>query len=79
MNPVLRIQTKKTCKHLGNLFGIFFEDINNAADGGIYGELVQNRSFEFDPVDNPEFNAMTAWDVVQRKGSACTCPGMRGV
>jgi alpha-L-arabinofuranosidase len=72
MDPVLRIQTKKTCKHLGHLFGIFFEDINNAADGGLYGELVQNRSFEFDPVDNPEFNAMTAWDVVQRKGSACS-------
>ncbi len=30
-----------------NLFGIFFEDINYAADGGLYGELVQNRSFEF--------------------------------
>ncbi|NOV03637.1 LamG-like jellyroll fold domain-containing protein [Paenibacillus planticolens] len=30
------------------LYGIFFEDINYAADGGLYGELVQNRSFEFD-------------------------------
>lgn len=29
------------------LFGLFYEDINNAADGGIYAELVQNRSFEF--------------------------------
>ncbi len=28
------------------LYGIFFEDINNSADGGIYAELVQNRSFE---------------------------------
>ncbi len=28
------------------LFGLFYEDINNAADGGIYAELVQNRSFE---------------------------------
>ncbi len=28
------------------LFGLFFEDINNAADGGIYAEMVQNRSFE---------------------------------
>ena len=28
------------------LYGLFYEDINNAADGGIYGELVQNRSFE---------------------------------
>lgn len=28
------------------LYGLFFEDINNAADGGIYAELIQNRSFE---------------------------------
>jgi len=30
------------------MWGIFFEDINFAADGGIYPELVKNRSFEFD-------------------------------
>ncbi|GMK38564.1 hypothetical protein PCCS19_16180 [Paenibacillus sp. CCS19] len=28
------------------LYGLFYEDINNAADGGIYAELIQNRSFE---------------------------------
>ncbi len=28
------------------LYGLFYEDINNAADGGIYAELVSNRSFE---------------------------------
>lgn len=28
------------------LFGIFFEDINHAVDGGIYAELIKNRSFE---------------------------------
>lgn len=28
------------------LFGLFYEDINNAADGGIYAEMVSNRSFE---------------------------------
>ena len=27
-------------------YGIFFEDINHAADGGLYAELIQNRSFE---------------------------------
>jgi len=33
------------------LWGIFFEDINFGADGGLYGELVKNRSFEFpDPM-----------------------------
>lgn len=30
------------------MYGIFFEDINFAADGGIYAELIKNRSFEFD-------------------------------
>jgi len=30
------------------LYGIFFEDINYAGDGGLYAEMVQNRSFEFD-------------------------------
>ncbi len=29
------------------MWGIFFEDINFAADGGIYAEMVKNRSFEF--------------------------------
>ena len=30
-----------------SMWGLFFEDINFAADGGIYAELVKNRSFEF--------------------------------
>lgn len=29
------------------MYGIFFEDINFAADGGIYAEMIKNRSFEF--------------------------------
>lgn len=35
------------------LYGIFYEDINHAADGGLYAELVRNRSFE-DNADEPE-------------------------
>lgn len=49
------------------LIGIFFEDINYAADGGLYAELVQNRDFEYHPRDirhrNPDWNAMYAWRV----------------
>ena len=30
------------------MYGLFFEDINYAADGGLYAEMVKNRSFEFD-------------------------------
>ena len=33
------------------LIGIFFEDINNSADGGLYAELIQNGAFEFSPVE----------------------------
>ena len=29
------------------MYGIFFEDINYGADGGLYAEMVKNRSFEF--------------------------------
>jgi len=33
------------------MYGVFFEDINLAADGGIYAEKIKNRSLEFpDPV-----------------------------
>jgi alpha-L-arabinofuranosidase len=52
-----------------DLFGIFFEDINYAADGGLYAELIQNRSFEYSAVDNPDWNFFTAWDVVQKRGN----------
>ena len=30
------------------MFGLFFEDINFAADGGLYAEMIKNRSFEFE-------------------------------
>src|SRR5271157_2641349 len=35
-----------------NLFGIFFEEISMAGDGGIYAELIRNRSFEDGPTPN---------------------------
>ncbi len=44
-----------------HLFGIFFEDINYAADGGLYAELIQNRSFEYSPSDKRDWDPMTAW------------------
>lgn len=49
-----------------DLLGIFFEDLNYAADGGLYAELVQNRSFEYSPADRREWNALTAWELVRR-------------
>ena len=45
------------------MYGVFFEDINRAADGGLYAELVQNRSFEYSTADNASYTPLTAWTV----------------
>lgn len=45
---VIDVNVKKVgAKIQPTMYGMFFEDINFAADGGLYGELVKNRSFEF--------------------------------
>ena len=45
----LNIQVDKPQGEISpHMWGVFFEDINLGADGGIYAELVKNRSFEFD-------------------------------
>ena len=54
------------------MFGIFFEDINYAADGGLYAELVRNRSFEFNSSDRSGFNGLTGWETLNRSGSGTT-------
>lgn len=44
------VQTKKIGADIQpTMYGVFFEDINFGADGGLYAELVKNRSFEFAP------------------------------
>jgi alpha-L-arabinofuranosidase len=45
------------------MYGVFFEDINRAADGGLYAELVQNRSFEYSTDDNKSYTPLTGWTV----------------
>ena len=51
------INAKKTGAPIqSTMYGIFFEDINYAADGGLYAELVKNRSFEFP-------NALQGWKI----------------
>ena len=64
-SSVLTVDTAHPQEPLGDLFGIFFEDINHAADGGLYAEMVQNRSFEFDRIDNPQYHALYAWEKVE--------------
>lgn len=43
-------------------YGIFFEDINHAADGGLYAELIRNRSFE-------DGTSMDFWTVASQSGA----------
>ena len=44
------------------LYGLFFEDINYGADGGLYAELLQNRSFEYEDILNPKVtDHYTGW------------------
>lgn len=41
------------------MWGLFFEDINFGADGGLYAELIKNRSFEF-------YKPLMGWEVVPK-------------
>lgn len=47
------------------LIGIFFEDISSAADGGLYAELIQNGSFEFNLAERDGWGAGTAWQTIR--------------
>ncbi|MDR1722566.1 MAG: hypothetical protein LBR84_01345 [Tannerella sp.] len=62
-----------------NLFGIFFEDLNYAADGGLYAEMVQNRSFEYSPSDidlrlnkQNDWHYFTAWQYLKEGNAIAT-------
>ena len=64
----LRIDaTKPQVKVSRSLYGIFFEEINCAGDGGIYPELVRNRSFE-------DSEQLVDWKIA--KGSAKVANGV---
>ncbi len=69
----LRIEINKPAVELSpHLYGLFFEDINYGADGGLYAELVQNRSFEYFPRDNPEHTPLFVWEKIEREGARAT-------
>ena len=59
-----------------DLWGVFFEDINHAADGGLYAELIRNRSFSFSERDAPGWGALTGWEVI---GAVREAEGRTGV
>ena len=55
------------------LYGIFFEEINRAGDGGLYAEMLQNRSFEDDRGDRDQKpTKIPGWDVMVPPGTNAT-------
>lgn len=50
------------------MYGVFFEDINFGADGGLYAELIKNRSFEF---EHPFVGWIPFGDIVVRDADPC--------
>ena len=60
-----------------DLFGIFFEDLNYAADGGLYAELIQNRSFAYSSADFPDWNFFTGWELLANWQPMFNCARQR--
>lgn len=61
---VLTVNTDKPVSEIqSTMWGVFFEDINLGADGGIYAELVKNRSFEF-------YTPMMGWTETKTEGAS---------
>lgn len=52
-----------------DLMGVFFEDLNHAGDGGLYAELIQNRSFEFRATEQPTWNNLSFWTLTPLGGA----------
>ncbi|MDG9705743.1 alpha-L-arabinofuranosidase C-terminal domain-containing protein [Streptomyces sp. DH37] len=66
----LTVDRTRTGPQIGErMYGVFYEDINRAADGGLYAELVQNRSFEYAPADHPSYTGLTAWTEAATAGA----------
>lgn len=73
MNQVKISKNVKTPIQPG-MFGLFFEDINYAADGGLYAEMLENRNFEFQEsrgyYDNysQDFDGLYGWSACRGHG-----------
>ncbi|SFU56168.1 Carbohydrate binding domain-containing protein [Pustulibacterium marinum] len=65
VSVAVKVQPEQKKQISDKLMGIFFEDINYAADGGLYAELIQNRDFEYHPSDkqyrDKNWNHFFAW------------------
>jgi alpha-N-arabinofuranosidase len=60
-NLTFKIKTDRTIAKIEpTMWGVFFEDINFGADGGIYAEMIKNRSFEFG-------KPLMGWSILRKK------------
>lgn len=72
----MRIGKEKGVPISPELIGLFFEDINFAADGGLYAEMIENRSFEArEAYGNRE--VLWRWMIRGMPGSPYSSPGKR--
>lgn len=61
----VKINTKHRKNQISpDLYGIFFEDLNYAGDGGLYAELVANRSFEYYDREGKTDKSNMCWETV---------------
>ena len=73
MNQVKISKNVKTPIQPG-MFGLFFEDINYAADGGLYAEMLENRNFEFQESRgyydhySQDFDGLYGWSACSGQG-----------
>lgn len=76
----IEISAKEKIKIQRGMIGLFFEDINYAADGGLYAEMLENRSFEFmkatgDAKDyQTEYDGSYAWSMYPAGAEGSTRP-----
>src|SRR5687768_3197973 len=57
-SKIITVEANETKAEVApTMWGVFFEDINMGADGGIYAELIKNRSFEF-------YKPMMSWKIL---------------
>jgi alpha-L-arabinofuranosidase len=65
IDATITVDNSKSKKISDTMIGVFFEDINYAADGGLYAELLQNRDFEYTLSDkegkDKSWNSKKAW------------------
>lgn len=67
VNATITVNSSQSKKISNTLIGVFFEDINYAADGGLYAELIQNRGFEYALSDkqgrDKTWNSSKSWSI----------------